>query len=328
METQYGFTKLSIAEFEAWIASISISRTVTRIQEHHTWSPNYSHFTGGNHFSLQKGMRDYHVNTNGWQDIGQHFSIFPDGAIVTGRPLNTSPACIYGANSQAVCIENVGDFDAGRDAMNPAQANAIVRATAALARRFNLLPVTSTNIVYHHWFDLSTGQRTNGTGITKSCPGTAFFGGNTVAACEANFLPLVQAALGGGAIAPTPPPAALKGHGRVTADKLNIRSGPGPLKPKASGQAPLQTGAVVRIFGEKNNWLKIANTKEYWVAARHVKPVARKVVNTNDSKLRAGPGPSFPVLASLAKGDEVFIDEENGNWSRAGEAWISKNLVT
>lgn len=320
---------MTIAEFEAWIASTSVNRTITRIQEHHTWSPAYASFTGSNHFALQKGMRDYHVNTNGWMDIGQHFSIFPDGAVVTGRPLNNSPACIYGANSQAVCIENVGNFDAGHDAMNQIHATAIVRATAALARRFNLLPVTSVNVVYHHWFDLNTGQRTNGSGTTKSCPGTAFFGGNKVADCEANFLPLVRAALGGSSAAARPArtPAALRGYGRVTAEKLVVRNGPGPLRPRAKDQAPLQSGSVVRIFDEKDNWLKVANGKEHWVAARHVKGVARKTVNANNSKMRAGPATTLPILASMMKGDEVFVDEEKDGWARAGEAWISKSLL-
>ena len=33
---------------------------------------------------------------NQWADIGQHFAIFPDGEIVTGRSMETSPACIRG----------------------------------------------------------------------------------------------------------------------------------------------------------------------------------------------------------------------------------------
>jgi hypothetical protein len=30
-------------------------------------------------------MKECHVQQNGWADIGQHLSIFPDGTIVTGR---------------------------------------------------------------------------------------------------------------------------------------------------------------------------------------------------------------------------------------------------
>jgi len=62
-------------------------------------------------------MKHHHVATNGWSDIGQNFSIFPDGTIMTGRPFNTTPACILGNNGRAICIENVGDFDSWRDTM-------------------------------------------------------------------------------------------------------------------------------------------------------------------------------------------------------------------
>ena len=73
-----------------------------------------------------------------------------------------------------------GDFDAGADEMTPAQEGAIVEVNALLCRKFNLSPSTDT-IVYHHWYDLNSGLRTDGSGTTKTCPGTAFFGGNTVA---------------------------------------------------------------------------------------------------------------------------------------------------
>jgi len=84
MESKFDFTKRTINEFETWIANIKVARTVLFLQQHHTWSPDYKLFTGDNHFELQKAMRDYHVNHNGWMDIGQHFTIFPDGAILTG----------------------------------------------------------------------------------------------------------------------------------------------------------------------------------------------------------------------------------------------------
>jgi hypothetical protein len=55
------------------------------------------------------------------------------------------------------------------------------------------LPPDSSTIVYHHWFDLNTGKRLidHAKGIRKSCPGTAFFGGNQISHAEANFIPLI-----------------------------------------------------------------------------------------------------------------------------------------
>ncbi|HEY6251370.1 MAG TPA: N-acetylmuramoyl-L-alanine amidase, partial [Candidatus Angelobacter sp.] len=93
-------------------------------------------------------------------------------------------------NSHGLCIENLGDFDTGKDNMSAAQEDCIPKVNALLCRKFNLKPSTDS-IVFHHWFDLVTGQRTNGAGSTKTCPGTGFFGGNTVSSAQANFIPLI-----------------------------------------------------------------------------------------------------------------------------------------
>jgi hypothetical protein len=69
--------------------------------------------------------------------------------------------------------------------------DAIIAVNALLCREYKLEPSTKT-IVYHHWYDLNSGKRTNGKGATKSCPGTAFFNGNTVETCEKFFIPYVS----------------------------------------------------------------------------------------------------------------------------------------
>lgn len=192
--SQLGFAKMNISEFENWIASMNVDRSILYIQQHHTWTPHYASFNGQNHFVLQQVMKNYHMNNNGWIDIGQHFTTFPDGSILTGRSLEHNPACIFGFNSNAVCIEHLGDFDKGKDKMTLVHKQTIVRITAAICKRFSI-PINADKIVYHHWFHQSTGERNNGTENNKSCPGTFFFGGNSVADCQQNFLPLVRAAL-------------------------------------------------------------------------------------------------------------------------------------
>ncbi|MEO6681667.1 MAG: peptidoglycan recognition family protein [Ginsengibacter sp.] len=222
METKYGFTKMSVAEFESWIQSSRVARTILFIQQHHTYSPDYHLCKDHNHFELQKVMKNYHVFTNGWMDMGQHFTIFPDGEIVTGRSLELTPACIYGNNSHSVCIENVGNFDAGGDVMTPKQEEAILRVTAALCKKFNI-PVNTSRIVYHHWFNLSTGERNDGTKNNKSCPGTKFFGGNKVEDCQLNFLPRVKALID---VVIDPEITGLVKYVQVTASALSVRSRP------------------------------------------------------------------------------------------------------
>ena len=78
---------------------------------HHTWKPAHSKFDGNNHMVLQNGMRNYHMNTNKWNDIAQHITIFPDGVIVTGRDFGRTPISISGYNTGAFAVELVGNFD-------------------------------------------------------------------------------------------------------------------------------------------------------------------------------------------------------------------------
>lgn len=190
MTKKFGLVKWGIEEFEEWLNSIQLARTVLVIQQHHTFSPSYPDFNGSNHFELQQGMKNYHISHNGWADIGQHFSTFPDGTILSGRSLEQSPVCIKGQNTNSICLEHLGNFDSGKDVMLAEQRETIIQMTAILCRRFNI-PVNTQSIVYHHWFNLSTGQRNDGSSNNKSCPGTNFFGGNKVIDCSTNFLPLI-----------------------------------------------------------------------------------------------------------------------------------------
>lgn len=323
MKTKFGFVSLTVSEFENWIQQQNVARTVLFIQEHHTFSPSYIHFKGDNHFDMQRGMKNHHVNNNGWSDIGQHLTIFPDGRVVTGRSLERSPACIFGNNKHAVCIESVGFFDKGKDEMTSQQRDSIIRVTAALCKRFNI-PISTDRIVYHHWFDLSTGARTNGTGMTKSCPGTNFFGGNSVTDCEEHFLPLIAAASGeeiSGEMS-----SAIVGYGSVTANRLNIRKGASSSFDRV-GQTSL--GAILRIYEKKNNWYRISQGNQEWVSGNFVKPVKRATVNAHVLNVRSGPSTQFHVVGSVVKNQEVFAYEEVDNWSQINidEQWVSNRFL-
>ncbi len=121
---------------------------------HHTWRPNHQGFTGDNHIALQTGMYKYHVNTNKWDDIAQHLSLFPDGKFVTGRPYNNMPISIYGKNKvNALMIEMIGDF-VGKDKLEGDQKLGILTITKLFIDKG--LPV-----LFHNEHS------------TKSCPGTS-----------------------------------------------------------------------------------------------------------------------------------------------------------
>lgn len=193
MQIKGEFMLFNLNEFKDWLFKQSFTREINLIQMHHTWLPNYSNFNGNNHFSLVESMKEYHIKTAGFSTIAQNITIYPDGMIMVCRPFNKAPAGIRGANANGLCIENIGNFDIGKDTMTAEHKEAIIFVTAVLCMKLKLTP-SIDSITYHHWWDLNTGTRVldNTSGhITKSCPGTNFFGGNTTTAAKTNFYPLV-----------------------------------------------------------------------------------------------------------------------------------------
>lgn len=49
-------------------------------------------------------MRDWHVNGNGWSDVGYHFFIRKDGVVQEGRPPEQVPAAQAGHNTGSIAI--------------------------------------------------------------------------------------------------------------------------------------------------------------------------------------------------------------------------------
>ncbi|MEM9686514.1 MAG: N-acetylmuramoyl-L-alanine amidase [Bacteroidota bacterium] len=184
------FILMDTATFTEWLNDQKIGRKIKRIQNHHTWKPDYSNFRGDNHFNLLKGMRNSHLK-RGFSDIAQNITTFPDGTLAVCRPLSRTPAGIKGANSGGICIEHVGNFDEGKDQMTEAHKTTILYLNALFCSKFGLEP-NADSIVYHHWWDLKTARRKNGEGSTKSCPGTGFFGGNKVGDALNNFIPEIK----------------------------------------------------------------------------------------------------------------------------------------
>lgn len=190
---------LTLSEFQTYLNESRFARQIRVIQNHHTWKPNYTHLKQERDSKYWlESMRRTHMVDRKWSDIGQNLTTFPDGTIALCRPIDKSPAGIYGANAGAICIEHFGNFDRGGDDMTQDHQEAIIEINALLCKRFNI-PVKKWSIVYHHWYS-PTGTKFNEAAINngstvgkqKSCPGTNFFGGNTIASAEQNFFPRIQ----------------------------------------------------------------------------------------------------------------------------------------
>lgn len=265
MQTKGKFILCTVDEFDDWLSRASVSRSISLIQNHHTWAPAYAQFSGDNHFRLLSGMEDFHIKDRGFDMIAQNLTTFPDGTVAVCRPLDRIPAGIKGANQGGICIEHLGNFDTGGDAMTGAHHDAIIAVNSALCRRFGIAPNTNS-IVYHHWYDLDAGKRTDGSGNTKSCPGTNFFGGNTVQAAANSFVPLVQQRLDAGlAVATsnsTTVPTVV-----VTVDSLNVRNGAGT---SFSVLKQLLRGVAVHVYEKRGGWCRIAPEGQEWVCERYV----------------------------------------------------------
>jgi hypothetical protein len=258
------FTLMTEVEFDRYLHETDFNRVVQVIQNHHTLEPSYARFTGNDHLALLKGMENYHVTERGFSQIAQNLTSFPDGRIALCRPLEKIPAGIKGANQRGICIEHLGNFDADKDRMTEEQRKTIVQMNALLCREFRISPTTDT-IVYHHWYDLDTGVKTNGMGMTKSCPGTAFFGGNSVEDCNTHFIPLVT--LSFAKLVPAAMVAPSLRSAIVKASSLNVRKGIGT---GATLVKSLARGIQVQVYEEQEGWCRVHPVEPHWVYGNYL----------------------------------------------------------
>lgn len=56
-------------------------------------------------------IREWHVDGNGWRDIGYHFVIRRDGSVEDGRPIDQSGVHTRGYNTNSIGICMVGGVD-------------------------------------------------------------------------------------------------------------------------------------------------------------------------------------------------------------------------
>ena len=205
MKTQNGFTLFEkTSEIGPWLKKQSVSRTITRLQVHHMDLPNYSTWEKTDkkvfdepHFGRTQSLNDYGKKTWGSSDghgkyIAQHFNVFPDGIITTGRHLNSTPIGIRGWNTNAVCIDIYGDFDKDKDVMTKAQKKAVIALYGELCKRFKI-SVDTVHIRPHCWFTAGGAYlgKYDSSRSAKTCPGTNFMGYGCSPSCFATFIEAV-----------------------------------------------------------------------------------------------------------------------------------------
>ncbi|MFX0559987.1 N-acetylmuramoyl-L-alanine amidase [Tepidibacillus infernus] len=152
------FKAYTLDEFDRFIRNFNFTRPINHIQIHHTWKPRKTDYQGE---KTIEAIWRYHTETRGWSDIGEHFTISPDGLIWDGRDLNVIPAGISGHNIGGMMFEMIGNFDKGQEVLEGKQLDSILGAVNIMLDHLNL---TTVDIVFHREYANKTCP---GSGITK-----------------------------------------------------------------------------------------------------------------------------------------------------------------
>lgn len=108
-------------------------------------------------------IRRYHIEHNGWTDIGYHFVVRANGTIERGRPLEAAGAHVAGFNAESVgiCCSGHGDLADFTDDQHVA----LARLCGELVIKLGLEP---KNVIGHREADDVAGAPA----VSKTCPGS------------------------------------------------------------------------------------------------------------------------------------------------------------
>lgn len=352
MKAQNGFILMKGSnEIRDFLNSKNVKRKINRIQIHHmalpdygTWEKTDKRIFDEPHFGRTKSLDEFGRKTWGSRDengkyIAQHFNVFPDGYITSGRSLNSTPIGISGWNTGAICIEIYGNFDKGKDEMTQVQRDAVIALVGELCKEFNISP-GENNLRYHSWFT-SGGTYLGGYDPAKSrktCPGTAFFGGNTMAAYKKNFLPAIKGYLNSGTTSkpevapPVQNETTVTKIVKVTTNELNIREKP-DYKSTCKGQ--VHAGEVYTIVKTAGNWGYLKSGAG-WINLKYTQPVKstgvvtsgrsfKVKINTTILNIRKSPDVNSNKVGCVKSGEVFTIIKTSGNWGylKSGAGWIN-----
>lgn len=108
-------------------------RKINKIIIHCSATPEGRDYTVGQ-------IRQWHVQGNGWRDIGYHFVIYRDGTVHEGRPIEEIGSHCKGYNAHSIGICYIGgcaaDGETPKDTRTEAQRAALIRLVAELKARY------------------------------------------------------------------------------------------------------------------------------------------------------------------------------------------------
>jgi uncharacterized protein YgiM (DUF1202 family) len=167
-----------------------------------------------------------------------------------------------------------------------------------------------------------------------------FFSGNTVAAAEANFIPLITQQLAAYAAASGRQTPAQQAQVLYTAevgvDTLNVRAQP---TTSAMISKLLSRGVDVSVYEDRDGWSAIDPSKASWVDSHFLirssgtaKATAQFAARVTVSVLnvRSLPSLSGAVRNTLNLGTPLYVYQEQNGWSRidpADSLWVNSSYL-
>lgn len=146
-----------------------ISTNPDKILVHHTASANSTDYSQAHAYALARSIQDFHMDSNGWSDTGQHFTISRGGYVMEGRhnslaKLTAGSGMVVGAhcpgqNDKAIGIENEGLYTS----VTPPAAlySKLVDMCAYICQQYG---IAATQIYGHRDF------------LATQCPGDVLYG--------------------------------------------------------------------------------------------------------------------------------------------------------
>jgi len=116
----------------------------------HAYSKHIPRFVGIHHSASDQDayngapsirtFQRYHQHHRGWNDIGYHYIIGPDGKVYEGRPEDAMGAHVKGKNDGSIGICLIGDYRPGRDQLTRFGWSALVGVCCEVMKRWNIPP--------------------------------------------------------------------------------------------------------------------------------------------------------------------------------------------
>lgn len=118
------------------------------------------------------------------------------------------------------------------------------------------------------------------------------------------------------------------GHGVVTLEKLNVRSGPGTNYEKIG---TVTKGSRYAYFQKDGNWVRIndgwISVSYFYIEGTVGEGSGNGTIHTSDLNIRSGPGVEFERVGTYKKGETVKILMQLNKWGYTEKGWVSMNYV-